>query len=519
MQRDTRIVSYIFKTPGAWSAVAVLGIVVWLYVGATSAHAACTTSICSGNPCTITGTHSLDDFCVLDFGTKDVTIAAGAVLASAEPDAGEFTILARKLTHRGLLRAQEGFITIVVAEDFITAGTNGRINANGDDGGGFVEIFAAGAVSIATAITATPDGFIDISGCGVTLSGSLDAGAGGTVNVQYRQSATFVSGAAMHAEDDGGNSLECRDDGNGNCPVPSGLTCVPGQLGIVCTGAGMVIDPPASLDPLNLGACAGCGNHVVEPGEACDEGDLDECGGCSSTCQLQGQGEVCAGDGNPCTIDVCDASSCTHLPVSGSCDDGNACTSIGQCSGGACVPGPPVVCNDGKPCTTDACTPLSGCMFTPNNGLCNDGNPCTTDVCNGTTGSCVTTPNTSPCDDDNACTLGDQCAGGRCGGSFDPACLVPILMLLQPVCGDAVVEAGEQCDDGNVAGGDCCSATCQFEPGGSFCQDGKVCTQGDVCNGVGGCVPGPACLAGLTCNVCGAKCGLNGAGSCVCGAQ
>jgi len=126
--------------------------------------------------------------------------------------------------------------------------------------------------------------------------------------------------------------------------------------------------------------------------------------------------------------------------------------------------------------------------------LCNcyDGNPCTDDVCDPLVG---------------------------CVHPLTAACLTPILMLLQPVCGDAVVEAGEQCDDGNVAGGDCCSATCQFEPGGSPCQDGQVCTQGDACDGVGGCVPGPACLAGLTCNVCGAKCGLNGAGTCVCGAQ
>ncbi|HEY0477235.1 MAG TPA: TonB family protein [Kofleriaceae bacterium] len=31
-----------------------------------------------------------------------------------------------------------------------------------------------------------------------------------------------------------------------------------------------------------------------------------------------------------------------------------------------------------------------------------------------------------------------------------------------PVCGNGVVEAGEQCDDGNTAGGDGCSATCRI---------------------------------------------------------
>lgn len=37
------------------------------------------------------------------------------------------------------------------------------------------------------------------------------------------------------------------------------------------------------------------------------------------------------------------------------------------------------------------------------------------------------------------------------------------------VCGDGLVEAGEQCDDGNTAGGDGCSDTCQYE---TVCGDG-----------------------------------------------
>src|SRR5437764_20391 len=31
-------------------------------------------------------------------------------------------------------------------------------------------------------------------------------------------------------------------------------------------------------------------------------------------------------------------------------------------------------------------------------------------------------------------------------------------------CGDGVLDPGEQCDDGNVQDGDCCSSTCRFEP-------------------------------------------------------
>jgi len=45
------------------------------------------------------------------------------------------------------------------------------------------------------------------------------------------------------------------------------------------------------------------------------------------------------------------------------------------------------------------------------------------------------------------------------------------------LCGDGVVGAGEQCDDGNEPGGDGCSATCQLEdqgPGGASCASPRT---------------------------------------------
>jgi cysteine-rich repeat protein len=56
-----------------------------------------------------------------------------------------------------------------------------------------------------------------------------------------------------------------------------------------------------------------------------------------------------------------------------------------------------------------------------------------------------------------------------------------------PICGNGALEAGEQCDDGNLLAGDCCSAICTAEPGGGVCDDdGNVCTA-DVCDGAGSC--------------------------------
>ncbi len=69
-------------------------------------------------------------------------------------------------------------------------------------------------------------------------------------------------------------------------------------------------------------------------------------------------------------------------------------------------------------------------------------------------------------------------------------------------CGNGNVDPGEQCDDGNQVGGDCCSPTCQFEPDGQTCDDGRFCTLATVCSqgACGGgtprdCDDGNACTA------------------------
>jgi hypothetical protein len=47
-------------------------------------------------------------------------------------------------------------------------------------------------------------------------------------------------------------------------------------------------------------------------------------------------------DANPCTDDICDPTlGCRHFNNSGSCTDGNSCTTNDVCSQGACVGGPP----------------------------------------------------------------------------------------------------------------------------------------------------------------------------------
>jgi cysteine-rich repeat protein len=74
------------------------------------------------------------------------------------------------------------------------------------------------------------------------------------------------------------------------------------------------------------------------------------------------------------------------------------------------------------------------------------------------------------------------------------------------LCGNGVLTAGEQCDDGNTLDGDCCSSHCQFEPTGNLCDDGNDCTVADECiNGV--CVGNSmTCSDGIVQVECGETC-------------
>jgi cysteine-rich repeat protein len=63
------------------------------------------------------------------------------------------------------------------------------------------------------------------------------------------------------------------------------------------------------------------------------------------------------------------------------------------------------------------------------------------------------------------------------------------------------LDPGEECDDGNIMDGDCCSANCTFEPVGSPCDDGEFCTVDDTCDGEGMCLGGDPrdCSDGVDC--------------------
>ena len=73
-----------------------------------------------------------------------------------------------------------------------------------------------------------------------------------------------------------------------------------------------------------------------------------------------------------CTDDSCNTSTgCVHVANTGTCDDGNACTTNDTCAAGSCQGGGTISCNDGNVCTADSCDPSIGCVNAPN-GACTD---------------------------------------------------------------------------------------------------------------------------------------------------
>ncbi len=164
------------------------------------------------------------------------------------------------------------------------------------------------------------------------------------------------------------------------------------------------------------------------------------------TCASGCCGTVYASIGMPCTDHggvVCNGSgSC----VSTHCADGvqDADETDTDCGGATCAP-----CSDGKKCLQG-----SDCVDRVCNGShlcaapsCADGvrNGNETDVdCGGSV--CPT------CANGKQCQIGTDCTSGDCTTNVCTA-----------LCGNAVRESGEQCDDGNITNLDGCSATCQFE--------------------------------------------------------
>jgi cysteine-rich repeat protein len=244
--------------------------------------------------------------------------------------------------------------------------------------------------------------------------------------------------------------------GPGACPTAcdDGLVCTRNVLSNAGTCLAMCTFPPITTPANGDGCCpaganatndsdclAVCGNGIVEPSETCDTAIASGPGACPTSCN---DNNVCTSNvlGNPGTCQAV----CVFPPIT-TPTNGDGCCPAGANANNDndCLP----VCGNGvvEPPTETCDTAItSGPSACPTS--CNDNNACTTNVLNNA-GTCRATctfpPITTP-------TNGDGCCPAGANANNDNDCL--------PVCGNGVVETGEQCDDGNTNNTDACSNTC-----------------------------------------------------------
>ncbi len=316
---------------------------------------------------------------------------------------------------------------------------------------------------------------------------------------------------------------EACDDGNttGNDGCSASCTVEPGA--------------ECQLLPGTLrSTCDVCGNGLRRLSEGCDDGNLTSEDGCTSECELEpnyycpdpggvpcsicGNGirvgrEACD-DGNTASDDGC-SSDCSAIEENWNCPVvGVACE---QCGNGTvdahevCDDG--MQCSDGGACTTDAdcasigderCEPRDGdgcrsdCLLVEPTWFCVAGGACT-QCGNGIVDA------GEQCDDGNSrdtdgCSECQTLAGWNCfvlEGSTRSTC---------DRCGNRVVRGNEGCDDGNTAAGDGCNSGCQPETASGWvcpgaggpcrnCGDGilqpeEACDPGSANLAAGGCING-----------------------------
>jgi cysteine-rich repeat protein len=304
-----------------------------------------------------------------------------------------------------------------------------------------------------------PDATSAVCGNG-TVEGSEQCDDGNDIDDDACDACVLTCGDGVVNEEE-----ECDtgiSTGEGACPTTcdDGNACTTDQLtGDACLaacshGAITATDPgdgccPAGEDINTDSDCpAGCGNGVVEPGETCDTAiTAGMPGACPASCD----------DGIACTTDT------LFIPDTGDCGAVCQYAEITATTGGdGCCPA-------GATSTTDA-----DCSATCGDGTVDTGETCDTGIAAGNPGAC---PNV--CDDGDSCTVDALISAGTC----DAACAAPPITGpvngdgccpavgnanndddCAPDCGNGVVEAGEQCDDGGELDGDGCDALCQHEP-------------------------------------------------------
>lgn len=299
-----------------------------------------------------------------------------------------------------------------------------------------------------------------------------------------------------------------------------------------CVGEGKgQIDPNGSGGTGQVEAGVGspydlCGNGSInaEVGEECDDGNRIEdpdspCGAdCRFVCSVGADGDARCNNGNFCDGDeTCGDDHMCHTATAVR-PDGVPCGDSKDCLGGACLPSIPV-CGDGRLVTPEECDDGNqqngdGCEYPSCKFTCVAADPtrdCSvTDVCAGTS-TCLTDHTCQPrvplpdYTDCGTLGAGNHCLSGAC----------------RP-CGNLVVDAGEECDDGNTTPGDGCERNCKFTCLATDttrnCSSGNPCLVDGTCSSTTHtCSAATKRPTGTSCGTAGSYCVSGSCAAAVCG--
>ncbi len=239
---------------------------------------------------------------------------------------------------------------------------------------------------------------------------------------------------------DDGNAADA-DGCSAGCQIETGYACVTNGTGkSVCTKADVAI----------------CGDGRVSSGETCDDGNTLGVDGCSATCTIE-TGYVCPTPGTACSkLEYC-GDGTVQTAKGETCDDANAAPGDG-CSG-TCKVENGYAC----PAAGQSCVRIWVC----GNGKVDPGEAC--DDAN-TVGSDGCSADCTLVEAGFTCPRGAS-AGGQ-SGTGGPCTPAPA-----NTCGNGIVAGNEQCDDGNTAPNDGCSAGCAVEAGYNCTVAGAACTR------------------------------------------
>src|SRR5262245_40281392 len=379
---------------------------------------------------------------------------------------------------------QDGFgAAVATGTTFLVIGA--PFADEGAEGAGLVHVFDTGGSLIRT--IGNPNPTVDAAfGAAVAVVGSRIL-----VGVPFDDGDVVDGGAVYVFDGDPGSPGFGTEMARLALPAPARSALLGSSIAPVGTAGDVAAGAPGS-DDLGNGVVivfAACGNGELA-GEQCDDGNLLPGDGCSPSCTTEppncggtssfGRARAVAlSAGAQSAVVFCDCGSA----AGDGCDDGIACTQGDTCAGpgGQCAGTPnDTLCNDGNPCTVDRCDASAGCVNEP--VVCpDDADPCTVDECSPSTGACTRRALNcdcradAECDDGNACNGSELCVRPCKGCNLFQAALACCDRERTCQLEFAPPPPGTSCDDHNACtASDVCQASEQCA-GGALTGAASVC--------------------------------------------